>query len=80
VDFVHYAAMHISQWMSKEVRTDDWLADRVGRERSTITKLRLGQAEPSMELARRIEAVTRGKVTLYDWPKVPDRYKRRAAS
>lgn len=48
--------------MLAEKMTDRQLAEAVGRERSTITKLRHGKARPSWELANKIARISKGKV------------------
>lgn len=65
----------LASFMKAQRLTDDKLATLVGRERSTITKLRLGQARPSLELAIKIAALSEGAVpaTAYPEPKRPIR-------
>lgn len=48
--------------------TDAALARAVGRERSTITKIRHGTALPSLDLALKIAALTDGKVPVTAYP------------
>ena len=76
---IHVEVIHIDRmtplasFMGKANLTDAELARRVGRERSTITKLRRGQAKPSLDLAVKIAALSEGAVppTAYPAPKKP---------
>lgn len=53
----------LDAWMSERAdRTDAWLADQIGKERSFMTKVRRGMAQPSLETAVAIEALTGGAV------------------
>lgn len=63
----------LAAYMKAKRLNDDKLATLVGRERSTITKLRLGQARPSLELAIKIAALSEGAVpaAAYPEPKRP---------
>lgn len=61
---VHLKGMTVlDAFMKAEKITDAEFAKMVGRERSTITKLRLGQTKPSLELALRIANVSHGRVS-----------------
>lgn len=53
----------LDAFLKAENITDAAFAKMVGRERSTITKLRLGQSKPSLDLALRIARVSRNRVT-----------------
>jgi DNA-binding XRE family transcriptional regulator len=57
-------------WTLAEDLTDAELALAVGRERSTITKIRLGQAMPSLELALSLEKVSRGAVPANSYKRI----------
>lgn len=61
----------LADFMSKAKLTDADLARQVGRERTTITKLKNGQALPSLDLALKIAAISKGAVppTAYPTPK-----------
>ncbi len=61
----------LADFMKKAKWTDASLAKAVGRERSTISKLRYGQAKPSLDLAIKIAALSEGAVppTAYPMPK-----------
>ena len=58
----------LATFMSSAGFTDDRLAKLVGRERSTITKIRLGQARPSLDLAIKIAGLSEGKVPPTAYP------------
>lgn len=55
-------------FMLAEKLKDAELAKIVGRDRSTITKLRHGQARPSLELALRIARISKNRVAPTDYP------------
>ena len=46
----------------KKNLTDREFAEQVGCERSIITRIRLGQIQPSLTVAAKIEEITKGKV------------------
>lgn len=52
----------LDEFMKRRGWTDQHLAEQVGRDRSTITRIRLGHAAPSLDLAVKIERLTHGKV------------------
>jgi DNA-binding XRE family transcriptional regulator len=63
VHVLHFGRMSaLAAYMAREGLTDEALGRLVGRERSTITKLRLGQARPSLDLAVKIAALSKGDV------------------
>lgn len=63
VHLVHIARMtSLAAYMKKAGLTDEALAHQVGRDRSTITKLRLGQTRPSLDLAIKIAEITDSEV------------------
>lgn len=63
----HIPAMKLSHWLDREKRTDSWLAERVGRDRSIITRIKNGDALPSVEVAAKIQVITEGMVTATDY-------------
>lgn len=74
VHLVHIGYMTaLAAYMEKAGLTDEAMARKVGRDRSTITKLRLGQARPSLDLAVKIAAISDGQVppTAYSDRKKP---------
>ena len=68
----------LAAYMQAEKLTDAELARRVGRERSTITKVRLGAANPSLDLAVKIAALSEGAVPATSYPLLKRRRRRRA--
>lgn len=58
----------LAAYMETAGLTDAALARAVGRERSTITKLRRGQANPSLDLAVKIAAFTDGAIPPTAYP------------
>lgn len=59
--------MKLAHWLARENRTDAWLAERVGRDRSIITRIKRGDALPSVEVAAAIQRLTGGEVTATDY-------------
>ena len=59
--------MTLHEWLKQEQRTDAWLAERVCRHRATITKIRSGKLKPSIEVAAKIQQLTRNAVTAVDY-------------
>jgi transcriptional regulator with XRE-family HTH domain len=55
--------MNISDWRKRHGVTQDQMADAIETSRPHLSKVERGAAEPSPDLARRIEAFTRGEVT-----------------
>lgn len=62
----------LAAYMESNNMTDAALAELVKRERSTITKLRLGTASPSLGLAIQISEITKGDVPVSAWQKQKD--------
>jgi predicted transcriptional regulator len=56
----------LADWLRDNKRTDGWLAERIGRERSVITKVKNGQIDPPASVVVRIQHVTDGQVTALD--------------
>jgi hypothetical protein len=56
----------LSDWLSTNKRTDEWLAAQIKRERSTVTKIKNGRIGPSASTIARIEVATGGQVTASD--------------
>lgn len=53
--------------MREEGITDAFLAEKVGRERSTVTRWRLGRTKPDWEAMAALEKETAGAVTFRDF-------------
>ena len=71
--------MKLQDWMDLRKVGDEQLAARVNVSRASISRVRRGKMNPSMELARRIYAETGGQVEpndLIDLPRLS--LKRRA--
>jgi DNA-binding XRE family transcriptional regulator len=68
VPIVHKRFMHLADFMALKALGDKEMAELLGVDRTTIVKLRTKKSQPSMTLGRRIQKLTRGKVTLLDWP------------
>jgi plasmid maintenance system antidote protein VapI len=60
--------MLLAEFMKLNDLSDQEMANLLRCDRTFVTKLRNGQADPSMALARRIARVTKDKVGLADWP------------
>lgn len=59
--------MTLAEWLDAHDKTDAWLATEIGLDRSFVTKLKNGTAEPSLRVAREIVRVTAGAVTPNDF-------------
>ncbi len=59
--------MKLSKYMEMTGKKDAALAVEIGRERSTVTKLRLGTARPSFEVMLKLERITEGLVKPSDF-------------
>lgn len=67
----------LAHWMESAAVLDQQLADKVGCDRSTITRLRLGRATPSLHLAAKLIDESKGRLQARDFLPKPKR--RRAA-
>ncbi len=63
----------LAAYMKLAKLTDAALAERVGRDRSTITKIRRGQTRPSLDLAVKIAALSDGMVSPDGFPRPKQR-------
>lgn len=59
-------SMKLSDWLSENDKTLEWLAKEVGRHSSVMSRLANGHIRPSNAVAARIETLTRRKVTATD--------------
>lgn len=59
--------MTLHEWLRRQGKTDAWLAEKVGRHRATITKIRNGRKRPSIEVAAKIQRLSRNAVTAADY-------------
>lgn len=62
-----FSPMGLAEWMSSADLTDQKLAELVGVDRSTITRVRRGDTRPSWELAAKIKEASSGVVTADDF-------------
>ena len=60
--------MKLTDWMSKKHLQDAEIATRLGLSRAYVTKLRLGHAIPSLQVAADVARISDGAVGLNDWP------------
>lgn len=58
--------MRLSDWLTKNNRSLEWLAEQVGRDASVMSKLAKGLVRPSNEVAAKIQVLTEGRVTAVD--------------
>jgi transcriptional regulator with XRE-family HTH domain len=59
--------MTLAEFMELEKLTDAGLAEKVGRDRSNVTRWRRGDTKPDFEALVAIEKITGGKVTALDF-------------
>ncbi|GJD59817.1 helix-turn-helix domain-containing protein [Methylobacterium dankookense] len=59
--------MRLSDWLKQNGKTVAWLAEQVGRDRSFLTRVKNGEAKPSVDVAAAIQRVTGGAVTAVDY-------------
>lgn len=59
--------MQLSDYMTKLALTDDQVADAIGRNRVSVSRLRRGVQQPSFETIKRINEFTDGQVSPNDW-------------
>ena len=71
VHVMHVIAMKLADYMAEHGLTDEAVAQRIGRERSFVTRLRQGKASPSLRTLSDISAATGGAVTAEDFFPAP---------
>jgi DNA-binding XRE family transcriptional regulator len=59
--------MTLHEWLRRQGRTDAWLAEQIGLHRATVTKIRNGRRRPSIEVAAKIQRLSRNAVTAADY-------------
>jgi len=64
--------MKLADYLSKERLTDAAFAARISRDRSFVTRLRLGAARPSFSTISSIMVATNGAVSADDFLPAPD--------
>jgi len=57
----------LDTYLSRERIRDAEFADRIGRDRSMVSKIRRGIVRPTIDLAAIIERETNGEVTMQSW-------------
>lgn len=64
---IHTAPMELASYLALTSQTDAEFAQKVGRERSTVTRWRLRKTRPDWTAMAAIERVTEGAVTSRDF-------------
>ncbi|WP_246252053.1 helix-turn-helix domain-containing protein [Ancylobacter pratisalsi] len=59
--------MNLANYLAANELTDAAFAERIGRERSFVTRLRTGRATPSLATVAAIQVATNGAVTATDF-------------
>jgi ribosome-binding protein aMBF1 (putative translation factor) len=59
--------MTLADWLRREGKTVVALAKELGRDPSFITRVKNGDAMPSIEVAAEIQRITQGAVTAIDY-------------
>lgn len=59
--------MRLSDWMSMNGVNDDQLAEKVGVDRATISRIRRGKHKPSWPLLLKLREITAGAVSAEDF-------------
>lgn len=62
-----FVAMKLSDYMAANGLTDDAVAQRIGRDRSFVTRLRQGRANPSLRTLQDLASATNGAVSAEDF-------------
>jgi ribosome-binding protein aMBF1 (putative translation factor) len=57
----------LDSYMKREGISDAVMAERIGRDRSIVNKLRNGNMSPTLEVAAAIERETGGEVPMASW-------------
>ncbi len=56
--------MWLDEWLFKERKTQIWLANETGVDRSYINQIVIGKKVPGFIIAKKIEIATRGEITV----------------
>lgn len=64
--------MKLADWLRSNKKSDGWLAEQVGRDRSVITRIKNGQIDPPASVVDKIERITNGDVTAADHVRAQD--------
>jgi len=62
-------ATKLDRWMKNSGESNRSLGDQLGCVPSRVSMLRSGVSRPSLDLAIRLDFVTEGAVSVYDWQK-----------
>ena len=57
----------IAFWLKSKGKTREWLEGKLNISQGWMSKIVLGHGAPSLELAKRIQAVTKGAVKADSW-------------
>jgi transcriptional regulator with XRE-family HTH domain len=77
---MHVCGMKLADYMAENGLTDDAVAQRIGRDRSFVTKLRQGRATPSLRTAQDLSLATNGAVSAEDFFPQPTQPQQGSAS
>jgi transcriptional regulator with XRE-family HTH domain len=59
--------MHLSDYMVKHKLGDEAIAEKIGRSRATVSRIRRRMVRPDWETIERLSALTKGQVTADDF-------------
>ncbi|MGY2048869.1 XRE family transcriptional regulator [Methylobacterium sp. JK268] len=59
--------MKLADWLKQNGKTATWLAGQLGRDPSFITRVKNGDAMPSITVAAEIQRITGNEVTAIDF-------------
>lgn len=64
--------MHLSDYMAKHKLDDAAMAEKIGRTRATVSRIRRRVVRPDWETISRLSSLTKGQVTADDFQKLED--------
>lgn len=59
--------MTLSEYMAKHSKTEQDLAEILGKHRSVIGRYKNGEVKPPISIIAKISEITKGKVQFKDW-------------
>lgn len=59
--------MHLSEYMAAQRLSDDQMAELIGIDRATVSRIRRGRMKPGWGTLAKIKAATEGAVTANDF-------------
>jgi transcriptional regulator with XRE-family HTH domain len=62
-----YLTMKLKEYLALKDMTDSQFSDVLGKDRSVVTKYRLGTVTPPLEVIAKIEKATNGAVSFQDF-------------